>query len=361
MDGYRHELLGEQRVEERACATSTSSNIEEASMTSTSDSQITGEAGQRRASEPVERGGWPALPISSWQDTRDTLHLWTQIVGKTKLALAPPLNHWWGVTLQVSASGLTTSLMPHGDAGLEVAFDFTEHALTLRTTTGAQRRMLLEARSVADFYREYRGHLASLGIDIPINVTPVEISEVVPFDQDTTHDSYDPHAAHDFWTSLVSAARVFSRFRGEFYGKASPVHFFWGAFDLAVTRFSGRPAPAHPGGVPHCPDWVMREAYSDEVSSCGYWPSGSDEGIFYSYAYPEPARFRDAALSADAAGYDSSLGEYVLPYAAVRRARDQDGLLLSFLRETFGLAADLGSWPQLSADHQVGHRWRSRS
>jgi hypothetical protein len=202
MDGYRHEVLGEQRVEERARATSASSNTEEASMTSRSDSQITGEAGQRRASKPVERGGWPALPISSWQDTRDTLHLWTQIVGKTKLALAPPLNHWWGVTLQVSASGLTTSLMPHGDAGLEVAFDFTEHALTLRTTTGAQRRMLLEARSVADFYREYRGHLASLGIDIPINVTPVEISEVVPFDQDTTHDSYDSAAAHDFWTSL---------------------------------------------------------------------------------------------------------------------------------------------------------------
>jgi hypothetical protein len=317
-------------------------------MPATSDSRITGQAGQQPARAPLQCDDWPALPVASWQDTRDTLHLWTQIVGKTKLALAPRLNHWWNVTLHVSASGLTTSLMPFRGGGLEVAFDFTEHTLTLHTTTGAQRRMLLEPRSVSDFYREYRRHLTGLGVDIPMNVTPVEIPEVIPFDQDTTHASYDPSAAHDFWTSLVSATRVFSQFRGEFYGKASPVHFFWGAFDLAVTRFSGRPAPHHPGGIPHCPDWVMQQAYSDEVSSCGYWPGGPGEGVFYSYAYPEPSGFRNsAALSADTAEFNSSLGEYVLPYADVRSSRDPDGLLLSFLRETFDLAATLGSWPPL--------------
>jgi hypothetical protein len=287
--------------------------------------------------------GWPVLPVADWQDTRDTLHLWTQIVGKTRLALASPLNHWWGVALYVTSSGLTTSLMPYRNRGLEVAFDFVDHALTLRTSTGQQRRMNLEPRSVADFYAEYRTHLSELDIDVPINVMPVEIADVTPFDQDTQHAAYDPAAVHDFWISLVSAARVFGNFRSEFRGKASPVHFFWGAFDLAVTRFSGRAAPPHPGGIPHCPDWVMREAYEAEVSSCGYWPGGADEGVFYSYAYPEPASFRAAALTVSGAAFNADLGEFVLPYAAVRAADDPDALLLSFLRETFDAAGR--TWP----------------
>jgi uncharacterized protein DUF5996 len=245
-----------------------------------------------------------------------TLHLWTQIVGKTKLALAPRLNHWWGVTLDVSCSGLTTSLMPCGAGGLEVAFDFIEHTLTLRTTGGRQRRMSLEPRSVADFYREYRTHLTDLGIDIALHPSPVELVEVIPFDQDTQHASYDPASVHEFWVSLVSSARVLSQFRAEFRGKASPVHFFWGAFDLAATRFSGRLAPDHPGGVPHCPDSVMREAYREEVSSCGYWPGGEAEGIFYSYAYPEPRGYQEAAPHPGTAAYDSRLGE------RPRRARE---------------------------------------
>jgi hypothetical protein len=288
---------------------------------------------------------WPPLPVSAWQDTRDTLHLWTQIVGKTKLALAPPLNHWWGVTLFVTASGLTTSLMPYRGRGLEVTFDFIDHALVLCTSTGEQRRMVLEPRTVADFYREYRAHLVELGIDIAINTRPVEIADVIPFELDIEHASYDRAAVHDFWVSLISAARVFNQFRAEFRGKASPVHFFWGAFDLAVTRFSGRRAPQHPGGVPNCPDRVMHEAYNSELSSCGYWPGGAEEGLFYSYAYPEPTGFREIALTAPAATFDSSLGEFVLPYAAVRAATDPDTLLLSFLRETFDAAATSGSWP----------------
>lgn len=301
---------------------------------------------ERFMSTPRRNDRWPALPVSSWQDSRDALHLWTQIVGKTKLALAPPLNQWWGVTLYVTGSGLTTSLMPYRDGALEVDFDFTEHTLKLRTTAGEQRRMRLEPRSVADFYLEYRTHLASLGIDVAINSTPVEIADVIPFDQDTIHASYDPVAVHDYWLSLVAVSGAFSRFRGEFRGKASPVHFFWGAFDLAVTRFSGRPAPDHPGGIPHCPDWVMREAYNAEVSSCGYWPGGPDEGVFYSYAYPEPDGFRAARLSVQGAAFDAGLGEFVLPYSTVRMAQDPDALLLSFLRESFDTAADLGSWPR---------------
>jgi hypothetical protein len=290
--------------------------------------------------------GWPTLPVASWQDSRDTLHLWTQIIGKTKLALAPPLNHWWGVSLYVTATGLTTSLMPYRDGAVEIDFDFIDHTLTLRTTGGGNRHMRLEPRSVADFYAEYRSHLAALGVEVDIIATPVELAEVIPFDQDTLHASYDPVAVHDFWLSLVSASTVFGRFRSEFRGKASAVHFFWGAFDLAVSRFSGRPAPQHPGGIPHTPDWVMHEAYNAEVSSCGYWPGGSDEGAFYSYAYPEPTGFRDARLSTPEAAFDAALGEFVLPYSAVRQADDPAALLLGFLRETFDAAAGLSRWPK---------------
>jgi hypothetical protein len=286
---------------------------------------------------------WPSLPLAEWQPTRDTVHMWTQIVGKTRLALTPRVNHWWNSTLYVSARGLTTSLMPYG--GAEIEFDFTRHELVIATTNGAVRRMALAPRSVADFYVEFRKHLDSLGIDVAINTMPNEVPDGMPFDLDHTHDQYDAGAMHRFWLSLVDADRVMSQFRAQFRGKASPVHFFWGAFDLAVTRFSGRLAPLHPGGVPHCPDWVMAEAYSDEVSSCGYWPGGATEGSFYSYAYPEPPGFRGADPAPAEAYFDEQLGEFLLPYAAVRMARDPDEYLRDFLESTFRAAADLGNWP----------------
>jgi uncharacterized protein DUF5996 len=297
------------------------------------------------ADSQVGHGGWPALQVADWQQTRDTVQLWTQIVGKTRLALAPPLNHWWGVALYVTGRGLTTSLMPYRGIGVEVSFDFVAHALDIQLSTGAHRRMTLAPRSVADFYREYRAHLAALGVDVDIMPRPVEIPDVVPFDQDTIHDSYDAQAMHAFWSSLVSADRVFNSFRAEFRGKASPVHFFWGGFDLAVTRFSGRPAPRHPGGIPNCPDRVMWEAYSDEVSSAGYWPGGADEGVFYSYAYPEPPGYREQSAG-PGAYFDTDLGEYVLPYAEVRAAADPDAMLLDFLRHTYTAAATTADWPQ---------------
>jgi hypothetical protein len=288
---------------------------------------------------------WPALPVRDWQATRDTLHLWTQIVGKIRLALAPPENHWWHVPLYVNATGLTTSLMPYRGIGLEIVFDLTAHVLVLRTTAGGTRRVALQPRSVADFFAEVRARLDELGIDVPINPVPVELPEVIPFPDDTEHASYDAAAAHAFWVSLVDAHRVLSRFRAEFRGKASPVHFFWGAFDLATTRFSGRPAPAHPGGVPNCPDRVMLEAYNQEVSSCGYWPGGADEGAFYSYAYPEPAGFREVAVQPAGTTYDETLAEFLLPYADVRSAAEPDETLLRFLRSTYEAAATSAGWP----------------
>ena len=288
---------------------------------------------------------WPAVPLDQWQPTRDTVHLWTQIVGKTRLALGPPVNHWWGCTLYVTARGLTTSLMPYSGGGAEIEFDFTGHELTIATTAGAIRRIKLEPRTVAGFYAEYRSQLADLGIDAAIITMPNEIPGAIPFDADTVHADYDAEAMHRFWLSLVSAHRVMSRFRGGFRGKASPVHFFWGAFDLAATRFSGRPAPPHPGGIPNCPDSVMREAYSDEVSSCGYWPGGAAEGVFYSYAYPVPDGFTEQLVTPDAAYYDHQLGEFVLPYAAVRAASDPDDYLLGFLESTFQAAYRTAGWP----------------
>ena len=288
---------------------------------------------------------WPALPLDAWVDTRDTVHLLTQIVGKVRMALEPTANHWWHVPLYVNAVGLTTSLMPYRGRGVEIAFDFTAHELTVTTTRGERRSVPLGPRTVADFHAEFTGTLAELGIDVPLVGTPVELPEVIPFAEDTVHSAYDAEAVHRFWLSLVAAHRVLSRFRGEFRGKASPVHFFWGAFDLAVTRFSGRPAPEHPGGIPNCPDRVMVEAYSDEVSSCGYWPGGASEGVFYAYAYPEPDGFRTHPVTPDGAAFDPALGEFVLPYATVRAAADPDALLLDFLRSTHDAAATLGAWP----------------
>lgn len=294
----------------------------------------------------TDHAGWPALPVAGWQDTRDTLQLWSQVVGKTALALAPPLNHWWGVTFRVTASGLATPLLPLADGrGLEVAFDLVDHQLDLATTDGRRRTMRLEPRSVADFFAEYRTHLTDLDVDVPLDPRPVELAEVIPFDVDREHAAYDAEAVRAFFTSLVSASSVLSTFRAEFRGKASPVHVFWGAFDLAVTRFSGRSAPQHPGGVPNCPDRVMHEAYDAELASCGYWPGGREEGAFYAYAYPEPAGYREAELSTPDAAFDTDLGEFVLPYASVRTSSDPTRTLLAFLRETSQLAADLADWP----------------
>lgn len=292
---------------------------------------------------------WPTLVVEDWQDTRDTVHLWTQIVGKVKLAATPMVNHWWNVPLYVDARGLTTSLMTWRSTTFDVSFDFVEHLLTIRVIDGRSQTMALEPRSVADFHAEFSRRLDDLGIDVPISATPVEIVDAIPFAADTVHASYDAAAMTDFWRSLVSADRVMSAFRADFTGKNSPVHFFWGAFDLAVTRFSGRPAPPHPGGVPNCPDWVMTEAYSEEVSSAGYWPGGAEEGIFYSYAYPQPAGFDTADLGVDGAYFDSDLGEFVLPYRTVRTAPEPESLLRAFLDATAAAARELAAWPPPAA------------
>jgi Family of unknown function (DUF5996) len=293
---------------------------------------------------------WPVMDVTGWQDTRDTLHLWTQIVGKVRLALAPHVNHWWSVPLYVNSVGLTTSLMPYRDGGVEIIFDFLYDNLHIRTTEGTGREVALQPRSVADFYAEFRARLDELDIDVVMHPWPVEVAEAIPFADDTEHFAYDVEAARAFFTSLVHADRVLSEFRSTFTGKASPVHFFWGAFDLAVTRFSGRPAPLHPGGVPNCPDWVMAEAYSGEVSSCGYWPGGHDEGIFYSYAYPEPAGFDKALVGPSAAFYDHDLREFVLPYRDVRTATDPDVHLMEFLSTSYHAAASLSGWPRQPAN-----------
>jgi Family of unknown function (DUF5996) len=288
-------------------------------------------------------GAWPALPVREWEATRDTVHMWTQIVGKIRLALEPMVNHWWQVPLYVNALGLTTSLMPYRDGGLEIVFDFRRHVLGIVTVTGKRRELVLEPRSVADFYAELFARLAEVGVEVAIMARPVEVSVAIPFAEDQEHASYDPEYMHKFWRSLVSADRVFTDFRSRFVGKVSPVHFFWGAFDLAVTRFSGRTAPRHPGGVPNCAPWVMERAYSHEVSSCGYWPGGGEEGAFYSYAYPEPAAFREQPV-ATAAYYDEGMGEFLRPYETVRTADDPDAVLLEFLQSTYEAAANLADW-----------------
>jgi hypothetical protein len=293
---------------------------------------------------------WPELTLSSWEDTRDTFHMWTQVVGKIRLALEPMLNHWWQATLYVSARGLTTSLMHDGATGLEIEFDLIEHVLDLRLTDGRHRQVALEPRSVADFYAATMAALDELGVHAQILPRPVEVTESIPFAQDDRHHAYDADAVHRFWRALVQSHRVMERFRGGFIGKASPVHYFWGGGDLAVTRFSGRTAPKHPGGVPNCPDWVQELAYSHEVSSCGFWPNGSAEGTFYSYAYPEPEGFAQWPVVPEAAYYDKQLGEFLLPYAAVRTAVDPEATLLSFFESTYDAAATLGGWDRAALE-----------
>jgi hypothetical protein len=287
---------------------------------------------------------WPELTLAEWSGTRDALQLWTQVVGKVRMTLEPMVNHWWQVPLYVSARGLTTSLMDANGLGLEMEFDFLTHRLEVRTAHGDYGHVALQSQSVADFYAATMDALVVVGAPAAINPWPQELPDVVPFPDDTAPRPYDADAVQRFWLALVQMHRVMRVFRARFQGKVSPVHFFWGANDLAVTRFSGREAPRHPGGVPHCPDWVQQMAYSHEVSSCGYWPGGSGEGSFYAYAYPAPDGFGAWPVRPEAASYDDTLGEFVLPYAEVRRAEDPDALLLSFFQSTYEAAAELAHW-----------------
>jgi Family of unknown function (DUF5996) len=299
----------------------------------------------------VNTGPWPPLPLSEWKATRDTLQLWTQIVGKVRLANEPLVNHWWNVPLYVTARGLTTSLISHpaGEA-FQIDFDFRAHRLEIVTVSGARRAVELRPMAVAEFYGEVMGALDELGLATAIWPVPVEIEGAIAFTDDRVHTAYDAVQAERFWLALVQIVRVFRRFRTRFIGKASPVHLFWGALDLAVTRFSGRLAPPHPGGAPNCGPQVMLEAYSHEVSSAGYWPGGADEGVFYSYAYPEPPGYRDCAVRPDGAAFSAELGEFVLPYDVVRRADDPDGLLLEFLQSTYEAAAVTAGWDRAALE-----------
>jgi hypothetical protein len=290
------------------------------------------------------RDQWPALAVEEWAATRDTLHMWLQIVGKAKLAKAPMVNHWWQIALYLTPRGLTTGVVPHGSTVFEIAFDFCAHELQIDLEGGTRRTVALEPKPVARFYAETIAALDELGIEVEIWTRPVEVERAIPFELDEEHAAYDPDHAHRFWRQLLQADRVLKQFRASFIGKNSPVHFFWGAMDLAVTRFSGRPAPPHPGGVPNLADWVMVEAYSHEVSSAGFWPGGGEEGAFYAYAYPTPAGFRDQPVAPAEAFYSNEFDEFLLPYEAVRTAPDPDGVVLKFLQSTYEAAAELGRW-----------------
>ena len=289
---------------------------------------------------------WPRLDLESWSDTCATLHMWLEIVGKIRLAQAPWLNHSWNVTLYVTSRGLTTSPIPYGLRTFEIEFDFLDHKLAIRSSDGGLANFPLEPRSVAAFYRRLMEEMGRLGLRVEIQTKPNEVPDPIRFDRDETHCAYDRDYANRFWRILAQADRVMKEFRGRFIGKCSPVHFFWGALDLAVTRFSGRRAPQHPGGIPNLPDAVVREAYSHEVSSCGFWPGGGaiSYPAFYSYAYPEPAGFSQARAKPDAAFYSADLREFILPYDAVRQAESPDGMLLDFLQATYEAAATLGNW-----------------
>ena len=289
---------------------------------------------------------WPALPFNEWKDTCATLHLWTQIVGKIRLRLTPWTNHSWHVTLYLTSRGLTTSPIPHGFHTFEIRFDFIDHELRLVKSDGAVRVLKLKAQSVAEFHRAVMNGLAELELPVKIDLVPNEIADPIPFDRDQQHRAYDPEFANRFWRVLVQADRVFKEFRARFCGKCSPVHFFWGSFDLAVTRFSGRSAPPHPGGVPHLPDAITREAYSQEVSSLGFWPGNEmlPMPIFYSYAYPEPPGFAQAEVRPGAAGYNAQFHEFVLPYDDVRSSASPNETLMAFAQSTYDAASVLGRW-----------------
>ncbi len=303
------------------------------------------------ANEP-HRDAWPDLPLQAWAETCATLHLWTQIVGKVRLAQTPWTNHAWHATLYVTASGLTTSPIAHGQRVFEIDFDFVAHELVIRVSDGRRQARPLVPQSVAAFYRRLMADLESLGLPVVISPTPNEVADPIRFDRDETHGSYDPEYAQRFWRVLAQSDRVFKIFRARYLGKCSPVHFFWGAPDLAVTRFSGRLAPEHPGGVPNLPDWVTRDAYSHEVSSCGFWPGGGAVAYpaFYSYAYPEPPAFASAPLAPATAYYSQDMREFILPYDTVRLAADPDATLLTFLQTTYEAAANLANWDRASLE-----------
>lgn len=318
--------------------------------------------GSQGIGEMTQHSLWPALDYTQWRDTAMTLQLWTQIVGKTRLSRTPWLNHSWHVVFYVTARGLSTSPFDANGETMEIEFDFIVHALRIRTSAGKERSLPLTAQPVSTFYRSYLAALAELGFAATINPVPNEIETAIPFPEDHVHRAYDPDAAHRFWRALIQADRVFKLFRTAFLGKCSPVHFFWGSFDLAVTRFSGRRAPPHPGGVPHLPDAVAREAYSHEVSSAGFWP-GNDafpHAAFYSYAYPEPEGFRERPVRPAGASFNTQLGEFILPYQAVRLADSPDDALLSFLQSTYDAAADTAKWDRTALECAFGEPGRPR-
>jgi hypothetical protein len=309
------------------------------------------------------KSAWPELPYAAWKDTYATLHLWTQMVGKIRLAQTPWLNHSWHVVLYVSARGLTTSAIPYGDRTFQLDFDFLNHVLLASTDDGSVRQMGLFPRSVAEFYADLMQSLAELGIEIHISEMPNELLEPIRFSEDRTHASYDPDYVQRLWRILLQVERVLYEFRTAFIGKCSPVHFFWGSFDLAVTRFSGRRAPLHPGGVPYLSDAVAQEAYSHEVSSAGFWPGNEviPYPAFYSYAYPEPSGFAQAPIRPAEAFYSEDLREYILPYEAVRSADDPDQALLDFLTSTYEAAASLGKWDRAVLECAMGAPGKPRA
>jgi hypothetical protein len=306
------------------------------------------------SSHPAHDALWPSLPLQAWQDTCTTLQLWTQVIGKIRLVQAPMVNHWWHTTLYVTPRGLTTSTMPHGSRTFEIEFDLLDHQLRISSSEGETRTLPLAAQPVAQFYQAVMEELAALDLPVRIWTRPQEVENPIPFPADTTHASYDAESAQRFWRMLAQSDRVLQQFRSGFLGKCSPVHFFWGSFDLAVTRFSGRRAPEHPGGIPNLADWVVREAYSHEVSSCGFWPgSGAvQEPAFYAYAYPEPEGFAQYPIQPAEAYYHPEMREFILPYEAVRQARDPDQVLLAFLQSTYEAAAVPGGWDRAALERR---------
>ena len=296
---------------------------------------------------------WPSLPLQAWSDTCATLHMWTQIVGKIRLAQCPWVNHSWHVTLYVTARGLTTLPIPYGTRTFQIDFDFIDHLLTIQSSDGSVGSFPLQPQSVAAFYTRLMEEMGRLDLHVSVHKKPNEVPDAIAFDQDEAHAAYDREYANRFWRILVQADRVLKKFRARFIGKCSPVHFFWGAPDLAVTRFSGRRAPEHPGGIPNLPDRVTREAYSHEVSSCGFWPGGGPipYPAFYSYAYPEPIGFSQAPVKPDAAFYSTDLREFILAYDTVRLSESPDDTLLDFLQTTYEGAANLAKWDRSSLEH----------
>jgi hypothetical protein len=301
---------------------------------------------------------WPDLPFEAWSGTCNTLHLWTQIAGKVRIALTPLVNHWWNSTLVVTGRGLAAQAMPFAGGSFDIVFDFANHRLVIETSDCRVESFALRPMTVADFYAEFMGKLRVLGIDLHIWTTPCEIENAIPFDQDRTHAQYDSVYVQRFWRALLQSNRVMTDFRARFLGKASPVHFFWGSFDLAVTRFSGRTAPPPKSKTPNIASRVMDEAYSHEVSSCGFWPGngGYGKAAFYVYAYPEPDGYGDTRLMTKGGFYDKNVGQFILPYDVVRQSREPDRLLLDFLQETYAAAAELAKWDRRALERQPSQK-----